>query len=137
MKAAKAAILHELNEPLVVEDIELWSLGPHHVRVRVGACGVCHTDRNVARGMYGMPRPFVIGHEGAGTVLETEEIMDGLPVSLSTTRRTSCVARSTCSTNSAESPIRGVLRPVLTESADFLRVKCVVYLFGSVCASGG
>jgi S-(hydroxymethyl)glutathione dehydrogenase/alcohol dehydrogenase len=40
------------------------------VRVQFAASGVCHSDLTVARGRLPSPLPMVLGHEGAGTVLE-------------------------------------------------------------------
>jgi S-(hydroxymethyl)glutathione dehydrogenase/alcohol dehydrogenase len=66
----RAAVLHAFNEPLVVEQLSAPELGPHDVRVRVDASGVCHSDLTVARGGVPMPPPIILGHEGAGTILE-------------------------------------------------------------------
>ncbi|MCB0996311.1 MAG: Zn-dependent alcohol dehydrogenase [Acidimicrobiales bacterium] len=56
----------------VVDDLSTTALEPDQVRVRVGACGVCHSDVSAVNGTFGgmMPAPFVMGHEGAGTVVE-------------------------------------------------------------------
>src|SRR5262249_52328819 len=35
------------------------------------AVGVCHTDLNFATGAIAVPYPIVLGHEGAGVVVET------------------------------------------------------------------
>jgi D-arabinose 1-dehydrogenase-like Zn-dependent alcohol dehydrogenase len=43
--------------------------GPGEVRVKVEACGVCHSDSFVKEGVFpGMPYPRVPGHEVAGVV---------------------------------------------------------------------
>ncbi|MDJ0319519.1 Zn-dependent alcohol dehydrogenase [Pseudarthrobacter sp. PS3-L1] len=42
--------------------------GPGQVLVRMGASGVCGSDRHVLDGDWSMPSPTVMGHEGAGTV---------------------------------------------------------------------
>ena len=55
----------------VVEEIALDAPGANEVRVRVEACGVCHTDLHVVEtGGWGMPFPILLGHEGAGVVEE-------------------------------------------------------------------
>src|SRR5436190_19872507 len=47
---------------------------PPQVRVRVEACGVCHTDLHVVEtGGWGMRFPILLGHEGAGVVEEVGE----------------------------------------------------------------
>jgi S-(hydroxymethyl)glutathione dehydrogenase/alcohol dehydrogenase len=66
----KAALLVAVNEPLVIETLTPEPLGPHDVRVRIDASGVCHSDVSIATGLVPMPPPVILGHEGAGTVLE-------------------------------------------------------------------
>ncbi|MGH7333678.1 MAG: zinc-binding dehydrogenase [Candidatus Rokuibacteriota bacterium] len=65
---ATAAVLYEVNKPLVVEDVEVLEPGPHEVRVRWTANGVCHSDLHVVTGDYPHPLPVVLGHEAAGIV---------------------------------------------------------------------
>src|SRR5258708_2198935 len=66
----RAAVLHEWNEPLILEELSPASLGAGEVRVRVDASGVCHSDLSIANGSAGISGPVILGHEGAGTVLE-------------------------------------------------------------------
>ena len=63
-----AAVLYEVNKPLVVEDVELLEPGPHEVLVRFAANGVCHSDLHVMTGDSPHPLPVVLGHEAAGVV---------------------------------------------------------------------
>src|SRR5581483_7917586 len=65
---ARAAILHEAKKPLTVEDVEVMEPGPHEVRVRWVANGVCHSDLHVMTGDYPHPLPVVLGHEASGVV---------------------------------------------------------------------
>src|SRR5712692_9140874 len=65
---ANAAVLYEVNKPLVIEDVEVLEPGPHEVRVRWAANGVCHSDLHVMTGDYPHPLPVVLGHEAAGVV---------------------------------------------------------------------
>jgi len=45
--------------------------GAGHVRIRVQACGVCHSDMLTKEGLWpGIEYPRVPGHEGAGTIDE-------------------------------------------------------------------
>src|SRR6185437_16803978 len=37
----------------------------------MGASGLCHSDLEVMQGSQPFPLPIVLGHEGAGTVVET------------------------------------------------------------------
>jgi len=64
----KAAVLHGVERPLVVEDVELPDPGPGEVLIRNRASGLCHTDLEVIQGRMGYPFPIVLGHEGAGIV---------------------------------------------------------------------
>ena len=41
--------------------------------IKLGACGVCHSDLSAVNGTIGMPLPLILGHEGAGTVVEVGE----------------------------------------------------------------
>jgi L-iditol 2-dehydrogenase len=41
---------------------------PGHVLVRVGACGICGTDRHIFHGEFATSPPVTIGHEFSGTV---------------------------------------------------------------------
>ena len=67
----KAAVLSEPGGTLEVCDIVLPAPGPGQVRVRLGAAGVCHSDLSLAEGTLQQPMPAVLGHEGAGVVVET------------------------------------------------------------------
>lgn len=66
----RAAVFVAAGEPLVVEDLDDPPLGPTHVRVKVEASGVCHTDLSVQSGAIPYPPPVILGHESAGTVIE-------------------------------------------------------------------
>lgn len=69
-----AAVLYETGRPLVIEDgIELPPLAEGQVLVRVAFSGVCHSQVMEARGKRGVDKylPHLLGHEAAGTVLET------------------------------------------------------------------
>src|SRR5262245_36306425 len=65
---AKAAVMYEVNKPLVVEDVEVLEPNAHEVRVRWVANGVCHSDLHVITGDYPHPLPVILGHEAAGVV---------------------------------------------------------------------
>jgi len=64
----KAAVLHEVNQPLVIEDVEINKPGPHEVLVRTAFAGLCHSDLHFIEGLYPHPLPVVLGHESAGIV---------------------------------------------------------------------
>jgi len=65
----RAAVLETFGEPLVVQEVELEEPRAGEVLVRLGACGVCHTDLYTASGADPTGyAPCVLGHEGAGVV---------------------------------------------------------------------
>ncbi|GIX06542.1 MAG: alcohol dehydrogenase [Candidatus Poribacteria bacterium] len=66
----RAAIAYRRNAPLVVEELELDPPQTGQVLVKLAASGVCHSDLSAITGTIPMPLPFVVGHEGAGTVVE-------------------------------------------------------------------
>jgi S-(hydroxymethyl)glutathione dehydrogenase/alcohol dehydrogenase len=73
-----AAVLRKVGGPLRVEQLELAEPGPHDVLVRIEAAGLCHTDLEVMRGAISMPLPMVLGHEGAGVVVQAGEAVSGV-----------------------------------------------------------
>ena len=64
----KAAVLHEVNKPLVIEDVTVNKPGPHEVLIRTAFAGLCHSDLHFMEGLYPHPLPVVPGHESAGVV---------------------------------------------------------------------
>ncbi len=69
----KAAILHQVNEPLEIKELRQDPPKAGEVRVKVGAAGICASDHHVMTGTAELPLPVVLGHEGAGTVSEVGE----------------------------------------------------------------
>ncbi|WP_026454364.1 NAD(P)-dependent alcohol dehydrogenase [Saccharomonospora iraqiensis] len=63
-----AAIATAAEQPLTLAEVELDEPRADEVRVRMVACGVCHTDAIVRDQWYPTPLPAVLGHEGAGVV---------------------------------------------------------------------
>lgn len=68
----RAAVVHSFERPLVLEEVMTKPLEAGQVRVKVEACGLCHTDIHAAHGDWPVkPQPpFVPGHEGIGAVVE-------------------------------------------------------------------
>lgn len=66
----RAALFVGQGEDLAVEELEAAAPGPRDVVVEVGASGVCHSDLSVVNGYLPLPPPLILGHEGAGTVIE-------------------------------------------------------------------
>ena len=79
-QAARAVICRELNKPVVVERITVDSPKRGEVMVKLGACGVCHSDLSATNGTIALPPPLILGHEAAGAVVEVGEGVTGLAV---------------------------------------------------------
>ncbi|HEX3707560.1 MAG TPA: Zn-dependent alcohol dehydrogenase [Mycobacteriales bacterium] len=78
----KAAVLTEIgNTTLEIrDDVEPISVGEGKVRVKIRATGVCHSDLSAMIGTIPVAMPAVLGHEGAGEVLEVGPGVTGLKV---------------------------------------------------------
>ena len=72
---ALAAILVELNKPLILEEIEIPKLTFGQVLVKVLCSGICGSQLGEIDGAKGKDDylPHLLGHEGAGTVIDTGE----------------------------------------------------------------
>ncbi len=68
----KAAVLRQVGDTKleVRDDVTAVAPGPNEVKVRIGATGVCHSDLSAMTGTLPQVVPAVLGHEGAGTVVE-------------------------------------------------------------------
>lgn len=77
-----AAVLRNTGDTTVdvVDDCELDDTGPGLVRVAIKATGVCHSDLSVMNGTIPQPAPCVLGHEGAGEVVEVGPGVSGVAV---------------------------------------------------------
>ena len=84
----RAARVHALGEPLVVEAVPKPVPGPGEVVVRIETSGLCHTDIHAAHGDWPVrpSPPFTPGHEGVGIVesagLGVVEVAEGDRVAL-------------------------------------------------------
>lgn len=69
---AKAAILTQQQAPLVVAEVEIPPLDVGQVLVRLASSGICGKQVDEITGKRGADRflPHLLGHEGAGTVVE-------------------------------------------------------------------
>jgi propanol-preferring alcohol dehydrogenase len=68
----RAAVVHDFGSPLTVEQVSPPDLESGQVRVKVEACGLCHTDIHAANGDWPIKPspPFIPGHEGVGIVTQ-------------------------------------------------------------------
>jgi S-(hydroxymethyl)glutathione dehydrogenase/alcohol dehydrogenase len=73
LRKAKAVLCREHNKPVVVEEISIDAPKRGEVTVKLGACGVCHSDLSAINSTIALPLPLVLGHEGAGVVEEVGE----------------------------------------------------------------
>jgi len=65
----KTMVVRAAREPIVREERPLPEPGRGQVRIRVHACGVCHSDTFVTEGLWpGLVLPRIPGHEVAGVV---------------------------------------------------------------------
>ncbi|KAJ4138805.1 hypothetical protein NW768_002678 [Fusarium equiseti] len=72
-KTYKAAVFLSQDKDLVLQDVELKQPDPGHVLIKVIACGVCHSDLFVKKGVLGDVFPRTAGHEAVGDVVAVGE----------------------------------------------------------------
>lgn len=66
----KAAVVWESGGKFELADLTRREPGPGDVVVRVKAAGICQTDLSLSGGGFGQQFPVVLGHEGAGEIVE-------------------------------------------------------------------
>jgi S-(hydroxymethyl)mycothiol dehydrogenase len=66
--SVRGVIARAKGEPVEVTTVLVPDPGPGEARVRVQACGVCHTDLHYREGGIGEDFPYLLGHEAAGVV---------------------------------------------------------------------
>jgi S-(hydroxymethyl)mycothiol dehydrogenase len=74
-EAVRGVVAREKGAPVTVETVLVPDPGPGEAKVRVQACGVCHTDVHYREGAINDAFPFLLGHEAAGVV---EAVGDGV-----------------------------------------------------------
>src|SRR5512142_1763219 len=70
MLTTRAAVVEAPGAPFTVQDVTLDDVRAGEVLVKMVAAGLCHTDIGVQHGSVPFPLPGVLGHEGAGVVVE-------------------------------------------------------------------
>jgi D-arabinose 1-dehydrogenase-like Zn-dependent alcohol dehydrogenase len=71
MATTRAVVVKTVGGPLELVPRELPAPGPGEVRLRVEACGICHSDMYAREGTFpGVSYPRVPGHEVAGVIEE-------------------------------------------------------------------
>jgi len=63
-----------------VENVTLDPPKAGELKIKIAACGVCHSDLSVINGVLPLPKPIVLGHEGAGVVAEIGAGVTGFEV---------------------------------------------------------
>jgi len=68
----KAAVLHQVGDERldIRDDVSTTAVGAGKVKIRIKATGVCHSDLSAMNGTIPVAVPAVLGHEGAGEVVE-------------------------------------------------------------------
>jgi len=66
----RAAIAPGIGEPLIIDEIEVRAPEAGEALVAMKVSGMCHTDLSVMEGKFPIELPAVLGHEGAGVVVE-------------------------------------------------------------------
>jgi S-(hydroxymethyl)glutathione dehydrogenase/alcohol dehydrogenase len=76
----KAAVLNQIGDTKLElrDDVTTTEVGPREIRIRVKATGVCHSDLSAMDGTLPALAPGIIGHEGAGEVVEVGDRVDRL-----------------------------------------------------------
>ncbi|KAF2494653.1 zinc-binding alcohol dehydrogenase [Lophium mytilinum] len=67
-RTTRALVLRNFDGSLELETLNVGTPGPKEVLVEMHATGICHTDLTCMKGPF--PVPYILGHEGAGTILE-------------------------------------------------------------------
>lgn len=80
MPLIKAAVAHEFNAPLVIEEVNLRAPEGREIEVTLEACAICHSDISFAEGGWGGSLPAVYGHEAAGRISAVGPEVRGLAV---------------------------------------------------------
>ena len=65
-----AAVVESPYTPFQLEEVEIGEPRPDELLVKIVAVGMCHTDLSVRSQATPFPLPGVLGHEGAGVVVQ-------------------------------------------------------------------
>ena len=69
MAKMRAMVIRQRGGPFVAEERDIPNPGPEEMRIRVQACGVCHSDVVTVQGLFPIVQyPRVPGHEVIGVV---------------------------------------------------------------------
>jgi S-(hydroxymethyl)glutathione dehydrogenase/alcohol dehydrogenase len=66
----RAALFTEVDRPLQLEEVKLDAPRRDEVLVRLHSSGICRSDLSIIDGKWPAALPMVLGHEGAGVIIE-------------------------------------------------------------------
>ncbi len=75
-----ALVIHDREVGFTMDRVDLGRPRPNEIVVRIVATGLCHTDLLPLLPTSKHPLPIVVGHEGAGVVVELGDQVTGLEV---------------------------------------------------------
>ena len=76
---SKAAVMYESGQPLKIDEVDVLPPGPRECLVKIESTSVCASDFNGWRDE-STPTPCILGHEGAGTIVEVGELVSAVAV---------------------------------------------------------
>lgn len=119
MPTIKAAVCHEFNAPLVIEEVALCAPAMGEVEVTLDAVAICHSDISFWQGGFGGALPAVYGHEAAGIVTAVGDGVQGIAVgdSVCATLIRACGHCNSCGSGKptiCETPYDGTRGPLTT-----------------------
>ena len=68
VERVRGVVAREKGAPVTLETILVPDPGPGEAKVKIQACGVCHTDLHYREGAINDAFPYLLGHEAAGIV---------------------------------------------------------------------
>lgn len=74
----QAALTRHKDARFSIETVELAAIEADEILVELAGTGICHTDLAIVHQQFPLPLPYVLGHEGAGTVVATGPDVRGL-----------------------------------------------------------
>ena len=76
----KAAVTLGYQQPFSIKDIQVSAPKKDEVMVKIVATGVCHTDAVIRDNAGILPMPAILGHEGAGIVVNVGDAVRGVEI---------------------------------------------------------
>ena len=72
------AIVYDAPRKFTYREVDVPSIDPDEILLRVDACGLCGTDLHVHEGEFGARFPLIPGHEFSGEIVEVGSAVKGL-----------------------------------------------------------